>query len=820
MADESIILRIDLDSAELNKQTRKALRALEAQAERSGGRVRGTLGKTFTGIGNQLTDLKNRFAGLFTGIAIIQATRALARFEQQLVAVAKTTGFTQAQIARFSDEILELSKRIPVTTDELLRIAEIAGQLGINGTDNLAKFTETVARLSNSVSGVEADELALQLARITELTGESIGDVDRLGSALVQLGNNFAVNEGQIARTSLEVAKIAGIYDLSSAQVLGLSTALAQSGVQAEVARTTFLKLTDAFGNAVTRGGRPLQEFAKQLGVSTEEFQNLVRNDPTETVLRFIRSLADSSEGAVDLTQQLRNLGLSEIRVRSGISALVNTVDSLEDALRQSEQAFDENTALLEESEQAFNTFGKQLRQTTNIITAFGKSFADDLLPPLTEFLRNLNELLRGNLSESTRQLIEFGKALAQIAVQFAALKALRFLPAFAANIRSVSTVLAGFITGKNGLLSFVRVLTRIGIAGPIAAKAIRSFGRAGAAAGALISKSNVAFFATSVAIERIVSALNRTREQDILANIAEQGQRLVAANEELERLQANLGRVQVLGSGANRVVLPGPTQEDVDRQKENIAVLQASIVGLANSFNQLNAPADEGGVNDNPLGNLPQNTQNALEETAVQLESGQNIFSQFGGFLQNTFKQIADGINNNVKFTAEQLQALDQALKNVIAQGISNTIDAVVTALANGEDGFKAFVDNVGLLIADLATTLGNFFIAAGIAQLKLTSLDPTGTIAAGVALVALGSLLRAVFSGGDDEGGAAVPTSDTITEDAIEVIDPEDVNEPQGAITINVEGTIVNPRETGLIIADLLKDVQDSNDIVTVNV
>lgn len=117
-----------------------------------------------------------------------------------------------------------MSRRLPNTTEELSKIAEIGGQMGI-AADDILKFTETVAKLSTAIDGVSAEEASKQLARVLTLTGDTIQNIDRLGSSLVQLGNNFKANEGEILNFAERIAGAGGVVGLTSADILGISAA-------------------------------------------------------------------------------------------------------------------------------------------------------------------------------------------------------------------------------------------------------------------------------------------------------------------------------------------------------------------------------------------------------------------------------------------------------------------------------------------------------------------------------------------------------------------------------------------------------------------
>lgn len=81
----------------------------------------------------------------------------------------------------------DLSKEIPVSTEDLMRIGEIGGQLGI-AEDKLISFTETIAAMAVSTD-LSTEAAAFGFATLTNVMGLSQDQFDEIGSAIVRLGN-------------------------------------------------------------------------------------------------------------------------------------------------------------------------------------------------------------------------------------------------------------------------------------------------------------------------------------------------------------------------------------------------------------------------------------------------------------------------------------------------------------------------------------------------------------------------------------------------------------------------------------------------------
>jgi len=162
----------------------------------------------------------------------------------------------------------------------------------------------------------------------------------------------------------------------------------------------------------------------------------------------------------------------------------------------------------------------------------------------------------------------------------------------------------------------------------------------------------------------------------------------------------------------------------------------------------------------------------------------------------------------------AKTAAATAKIVKNGLAKGISGGIQNIATSLAKGEDVFANFGKFLLTTIADLAIQLGSFFIAEGIAVEALNAVSGTGAIAAGAALVALGSLLKASIGGGGaaassggSGGGGSTPSFASDNEPTGEFVE-EGASVAQASTTINfnVDGNIKGDEE---FIREIVEDI-----------
>lgn len=335
------------------------------------------------------------FAGIAAGAAVFGSLKSFADFEQGLVGVAKTTGIAGAGLARLGDEVRALSLDVPVATNEMLSIAQAAGQLGVKGTDNILKFTETVSKLGLA-SNLSGEDAATTLARILTVTGTAIGDVDKLGSTIVRLGNNFAATEAEIAEVATRVAQGTAQFNVSAAEVAGIGTALRAVGVQAEAGGTVIGRAFQAINDAVRQGGAELTAFTKITGLSAKELKELFEQDATAAFQAVVEGLGRIHAGGGDVAAALSSVGLEGVRIIQVLGTLATRSGVLADALNQANEEWSENAALNREAAEAAKSFNAQAQLTWNAVKDLAIAIGTDLEPAASAGLRAIRKMTEG----------------------------------------------------------------------------------------------------------------------------------------------------------------------------------------------------------------------------------------------------------------------------------------------------------------------------------------------------------------------------------------------------------------------------------------
>lgn len=304
-------------------------------------------------------------------------------FESAITGVAKTTDLTDEELAAMSDSIKALSTEIPATTEEIAAVAEAAGQLGIQ-KDALLDFTEIMTMLGTATN-MTADEAATALARFANITGMATDNYGRLGSVIVDLGNNFATTESEIVAMGTRLASAGKLAGLTEPEIMALAAAMSSVGIEAEAGGTAMTQTLNAIEKAVAKGGDDLAEFARIAGMSSEEFSTAWKNDAMSALTSFIGGLGKLDEQGESTVLVLEDLGLTGIRQSNMLKALGLAADQMTGAVNTANTAWQQNTALTNEANKRYATAQSRLTMMQNAYNNLKVAIGDAYTPALSE---------------------------------------------------------------------------------------------------------------------------------------------------------------------------------------------------------------------------------------------------------------------------------------------------------------------------------------------------------------------------------------------------------------------------------------------------
>ncbi|EGO5166037.1 phage tail tape measure protein [Enterococcus faecalis] len=428
-------------------------------AMKSFGDKTASIGKSIEKVGGSMTKgITLPIAG-----AVGAVTTAAVKWESAFTGVKKTNDEmvdSNGKVIYSYDDLekglRDLAKELPTSHEEIAKVAEAAGQLGIK-TDKVVGFTKTMIDMGESTN-MSADTAATSLARFANITQMSQDKFSNLGSAIVDLGNNLATTESEITEMGLRLAGAGKQIGMTEGDIVGFAAALSSVGIEAEAGGSAFSRLMvqmqlatetgveafaplkqavaeqgvswESFVHAVNWGGKELTAVSKQMGIPTselkkmykeaskasgsledfanvtgrtsEEFAQLFKSNPSQALIEFIQGLKDSEKHGISAIKVLDDMGITEVRLRDSLLRAANASDVFEGAVKRGNEAFNENTALAEEAGKRYGTTESQLKilrgQLNDVAITFGGPLVAALnsaisaAKPMIEALANMAE--------------------------------------------------------------------------------------------------------------------------------------------------------------------------------------------------------------------------------------------------------------------------------------------------------------------------------------------------------------------------------------------------------------------------------------------
>lgn len=322
---------------------------------------------------------------------LYESAKAAIEWQSAFTGVRRTVEGTDEQLGQLEGQLRNIAKTTPATHKEIAAVAESAGQLGIKAPD-VALFTRTVTELGNAtnISTQEATEGLGKLINILQVAPKQVGV---LGATLAALGKTGNSTEAEILAVAQRVAAAGTIVGFTSADVLGLSAALAGLGIKAELGGSAVTREMIRIQKAVDEGGKSLTALSKATGLSSAEFTSLYRKSPAEALAAVIKAISDAQKAGGNVSGLLDTLDIKNVRDVSSLARLAGGWDFYAKQMNVAAEAQRRPLALLEISEQRFDTTAAKIQIARNQIRDFGIDLGSALLPKIGGVAQGVGKL-------------------------------------------------------------------------------------------------------------------------------------------------------------------------------------------------------------------------------------------------------------------------------------------------------------------------------------------------------------------------------------------------------------------------------------------
>ena len=320
--------------------------------------------------------------------------------------VRKTTGLNSDAVERLTDGLKALDTS--TTLQDLLKISVEAGRFGVTGEEGVLKFTEAVNTLNIALGdefsgGVsETTNTVAKLSNIlfgaTTNGTELAQNFQFIGNALNELANNGAASAGEIADVATRIGGVGKAIGLTQGDILGVSSAIIEMGINAERGGTAFVRLNQNMREN-------LDKFAKSTGIAKEELHKLLDTNPIAAINLVISKLVDKSGGsATELVKLLGELGLKGAGVSEIFFKWAGNQQLVNDRIKTGNIAIGETNSLLNEQREMMDNIPGQWQRLKNAMSDFAvnsglQNFTKNFLKDSADAFQAWSQWAQGNLT-------------------------------------------------------------------------------------------------------------------------------------------------------------------------------------------------------------------------------------------------------------------------------------------------------------------------------------------------------------------------------------------------------------------------------------
>jgi TP901 family phage tail tape measure protein len=396
------------------------------------------------GLKDALQSVQSQLAGLAaSGAGIGVAVKQAIDFESAMADVAKVTGASSDELERLGRELKEASQSIGLSADELARIAAAGGQLGVP-IGQLRTFVDLAARMSVAF-GMTADEAGDAVARLTNVFGLALDQIEHVGDAVNVLGNNMAATERDILEVMTRTGGMAKQFGLAAEQTAALAAGMLSLGRSPEVVATSINALLTKLQTASVAGDE-FQAALARMGIEATDLADRIRRDPQQALTEFLSTL-----------RAIEPMARSEILVKlfgleyqDDISALIGSLSQYENALGLVADSNRTAGAMQEEFRVRMQTTDQQLKLLANAVEVVAINLGTTFLPAINRVAGGLTTATSAvaDFIEQFPLIAQLATTLVTVAASVGALRA-AFLAARLAGI-ALGTDVGTSIRGLN----------------------------------------------------------------------------------------------------------------------------------------------------------------------------------------------------------------------------------------------------------------------------------------------------------------------------------------------------------------------------------
>lgn len=339
---------------------------------------------------------------------------AFSTLDEAMTNVSKYTGLSKNEVEALNEALQKIDTRTPI--EKLNALAADAGRLGITSQQAIQDFVEAGDIINVSLGEDLGEDAVKNIGKMAQMFGESDtlglrGAMIATASAVNSLGQSSSASEPYIMEFTSRLAGVANTAGITQANIMGIASAMDQNMGQVEKSATSVQKvMMDMMSKT--------EKYAELVGMTSDEFKNLVDSDMNAAFLSVLDALNSiSQQGGSALAQTLSDLKLTGSGVQDTLMTLAKNTDQLREAQANATAAYADGKSVLNEYAAANNNAAAELEKQQNQINIAKANLGKELYPI---YLKLINATLA--FSNKTVSLVKHLKAHSEILILIGAL--------------------------------------------------------------------------------------------------------------------------------------------------------------------------------------------------------------------------------------------------------------------------------------------------------------------------------------------------------------------------------------------------------------
>lgn len=373
------------------------------------------------------TALKNltAYVGLFAAFnkakeLVTGAIKKNLEYSGSLTDIRKVSGLTMEEVEKLSTELAKIDTRTSV--DGLAQLAYQGAKLGMGkyGVEGMAQFVRAADQINVAIGEEMGEEALPALSKMVEVMGliPKMGiekAMEATGSAMFKLSSTSTSTSNDIVEFSKRLTGVARTAGITTDQLLALGSASSSMMLMPEVAST-------AMGKFIVALQKNHNLIAKELGIPDETIKNLYASGHAMDAIVLVLEKMRDKGNMNALGGIFKDLGSDGQRLVTAMVTMSKNVDMLKDHLYESQEAFEEASAVTDEYNMQQQSAIGILERANNLWEkAFVNPDGVDAVKDMAEWWYEMSQtmtsspLLKGTLQVALQAVLVALKAVATL---------------------------------------------------------------------------------------------------------------------------------------------------------------------------------------------------------------------------------------------------------------------------------------------------------------------------------------------------------------------------------------------------------------------